>query len=456
MAHGTTQVDLRFDDAVDDAKSPDGDMGEPDEPVIYDVLGIGFGPSNLALAIALIEQDQQVEMPVTARFLERQPEFGWHRGMLLEDATMQVSFLKDLVTTRRPTSEFSFLNYLHAKGRLVDFINHKTLFPLRVEFHDYLEWCAERFSGMVDYGTEVTALMPVYGAEGVRCLEVHTNAGTYRARNVVVGTGLVPNLPEGIHESARIWHNRSLCEQAGAFDGTSPRRFVVVGAGQSGAEAVAHLHERFPDAEVCAVFARYGYSPSDDSPFANRVFDPAAVDDYYTAPESVKQRLLDYHGNTNYSAVDLELIEELYRRSYRERVLGKQRLRVLNTSCVDEVTELPDGVDVRVRSLVDGTRTRLDADAVVYATGYRPADPGTLLGELEPYCLHDEQGRLQVQRDYRVRTSGDLRAGIYLQGGTEHTHGITSSLLSNTAVRVGEIRDSLVASLSRQSAGVSR
>jgi L-ornithine N5-oxygenase len=32
-----------------------------------------------------------------------------------------------------------------------------------------------------------------------------------------------------------------------------------------------------------------------------------------------------------------------------------------------------------------------------------------------------------------------------LQGGTEHTHGITSALLSNTAIRVGEILESVVA-----------
>ena len=33
--------------------------------------------------------------------------------MLLEDATMQVSFLKDLVTLRNPASEYGFLSYLH-------------------------------------------------------------------------------------------------------------------------------------------------------------------------------------------------------------------------------------------------------------------------------------------------------------------------------------------------------
>jgi L-ornithine N5-oxygenase len=55
---------------------------------------------------------------------------------------MQVTFLKDLATIRNPTSRFSFLAYLRERGRLLDFINHKSLFPSRVEVHDYLEWAA--------------------------------------------------------------------------------------------------------------------------------------------------------------------------------------------------------------------------------------------------------------------------------------------------------------------------
>ncbi|MGW2704658.1 SidA/IucD/PvdA family monooxygenase [Streptomyces sp. NPDC001340] len=43
---------------------------------------------------------------------------------------------------RNPVSPLSFVAYLSAQGRLSDFINHQTLFPTRIEFHDYLEWAA--------------------------------------------------------------------------------------------------------------------------------------------------------------------------------------------------------------------------------------------------------------------------------------------------------------------------
>ncbi|MEJ3748217.1 lysine N(6)-hydroxylase/L-ornithine N(5)-oxygenase family protein [Actinomycetes bacterium KLBMP 9797] len=417
---------------------------------MYDVVGVGFGPSNLALAIALAEQD----IPLAAVFLERQPRFGWHRGMLLDDATMQVSFLKDLVTLRNPSSAFTFLRYLHGKGRLIDFINHKNLFPLRVEFHDYLEWAAAQVEDQVRYGHEVVGLAPAppdgdgeigYVDVTVRHSSEQSDgeAHTYRARNLVFATGLRPCLPDGVTTSARIWHNSDLLARLAALP-DPPRRFVVVGAGQSAAEVTAHLHERYPGAEVCGVFSRYGYSPADDSSFANRIFDPDAVGEFFDAPQDVKRALIDYHGNTNYSVVDVDLIDDLYRRVYREKVLGTERLRLFNVSRLVDTVETPGGVRATVESLATGVKTVLDADVVVYATGYQPADPSQLLGEVAPYCRRDENGRLRVARDYRVVTAPELRAGVYLQGGTEHTHGITSSLLSNTAVRVADILRSIV------------
>ncbi|MER5213906.1 lysine N(6)-hydroxylase/L-ornithine N(5)-oxygenase family protein [Streptomyces sp. NPDC002838] len=421
-----------------------------DAPPVHDLIGIGFGPSNVAMAIALSEHNARVgeQEAISAHFFEQQPRFGWHRGMLIDDATMQVSFLKDLVTLRNPASEFSFLCYLKSKGRLIDFINHKNLFPLRVEFHDYFEWAAAKVEDMVSYGHEVVGVAPVIRDGAVDHLEVTVRAGeglaVHRARNLVIGTGLRPLMPEGVERGERVWHNSELLAKVDELEGTSPSRFIVVGAGQSAAENVAYLHRRFPQAEVCAVFSRYGYSPADDSSFANRIFDPEAVDEYFAAPENVKRRLMDYHGNTNYSVVDIDLIDDLYRQMYQEKVLGTERLRFLNVSRLADVKETPEKVRATVKSLVTGEETFLDADVVVFATGYSPADPLGLLGEVADRCLRDDEGRVRVERDYRVATDPGLHCGIYLQGGTEHTHGITSSLLSNTAIRVGEILDSLL------------
>ncbi|MFE6780071.1 lysine N(6)-hydroxylase/L-ornithine N(5)-oxygenase family protein [Streptomyces sp. NPDC057702] len=424
-----------------------------DTETIYDLLGIGFGPSNLALAIAIEEHNTHARTQdrIRARFLEKQATFGWHRGMLIDDATMQVSFPKDLVTMRDPTSDYSFLYYLKEQGRLVDFLNQKTLFPLRIEFHDYFEWAAGRLAHLVDYAAEVVAVTPVTIDGEVRYFDVTSRAGgslhVRRTRDICVATGMRHRLPEGAPSSERVLHNRDLVPRVAELAGAPLRRVVVLGAGQSAAETVGYLHRAFPEAEVCAVFAKYGYTPADDSPFANRIFDPEAVDAYYQAPNEVKESLLGYHRSTNYSAVDIELIESLYRTQYQERVQGKERLRMLNVSRLRAVESDTDGLRVTVEFLPTGEQQVLEADLLVYATGYLPPDPGTLLGEAGALCHRDEEGALRVDRDHRVAVADHVRAGIYLQGSTEHTHGITSTLLSHTAVRVGEILDSV---LSRQ------
>ncbi|MFE1774103.1 lysine N(6)-hydroxylase/L-ornithine N(5)-oxygenase family protein [Streptomyces sp. NPDC059008] len=419
---------------------------------IADVVGIGFGPSNLALAIALedIAGTGAGSSEVGMKFYERQPEFGWHRGMLMEDATMQVSFLKDLATMRNPMSRYTFVSYLQEKGRIAEFINSKTLYPLRVEFHDYLEWAAHRFQSNVSYGSEITGIRPVVENGVVEYVDVvgRTSGGpetvVQRTRNVVIGLGLTPRLPEGVEESERIWHSSRLLHRAGALT-RDARSLVVVGSGQSAAEAADYLHRTFPDAVVHTVLSRYGYSVADDSPFVNGIFDPEAVDQFFDAPSEAKQRLLDYHGNTNYSVVDLDLSQDLYRRSYQEKVLGKQRLRMLNTSRVTSVDEHAAGVRVVVESMSSGHPQTLDADAVVFATGYRPSDPVPLLQDLLSECKRDEEGRLSVERDYRVTTSDAVRCGIYVHGAsTESSHGLSAGLLSNTAVRSGEIADSIL------------
>lgn len=429
-----------------------------DSEVVHDILGIGFGPSNLALSIAVEEHNKSLpaDSRLNALFLERQPRFGWHRGMLIDDATMQVSFLKDLVTLRNPTSDYSFLCFLREQGRLIDFLNQKTLFPLRVEFHEYFEWAAERVSHLVSYGSEVVAVDPVRGDDGeVAFFDVTTRdpAGngatvTRRARNISVAMGLEPHVPPGLELGERLWHNSELIPRATELSdaGQPVRRAVVLGAGQSAAEAVDYLHRTFPDAEVCSVFAKYGYTPADDSPFANRIFDPEAVDVYFSAPSEVKQSLLDYHRSTNYSVVDMDLIEALYATAYREKVAGRERLRFLNVSRVRAVDAGADGgLDVAVEFLPTGEKQVLSADVLVLATGYRPRDLGSLLGEAAKLCLRDDGDEIRVGRDHRVETVPEVTAGLYLQGGTEHTHGLTSTLLSTVAVRAEEIHRSVQA-----------
>ena len=80
----------------------------------------------------------------TASSSSRAAEFDWHPGMLLDDATLQVPFMADLVTMADPTSPYSFLSFLKDTGRLYSFYIRESFYPLRREYNDYCRWAADR------------------------------------------------------------------------------------------------------------------------------------------------------------------------------------------------------------------------------------------------------------------------------------------------------------------------
>lgn len=416
----------------------------------FDVVGVGLGPSNLALAIAIDEHNSKdADRPLSVRFLERQPSFGWHKGMLLEDTTMQVTFLKDLVTLRNPTSSRTFVNYLHQHGRLAAFINQRDFFPSRIEFHDYLEWAAGSIRDSVTYGRCVVSISPEHGANGeVQSFAITSQDAssgdaleTLTATNVVLGTGIVPRLPDGVEQSATVWHSSQLLlNVSGRRQEHQPETVAIVGSGQSAAEAAAFLHHQFPEAEILCLMSKYGYTPADDSPFVNSIFDPSGLDLFYDADEAAKQRIFELHANTNYSVVDKPLIDELFRRAYREAVSGRRRLRMLPLRRFESVSPSGAGQSVEVTNLLDGTTEAHAADIVVFATGYRPMDSRGLFGDFGASFQLGRMGLPAVSRSHRIKYSGGFHtAGVYVQGGTEHSHGLSSSLLSNVPVRAGEI-----------------
>ena len=80
------------------------------------------------------------------------------------------------------------------------------------------------------------------------------------------------------------------------------------------------------------------------------------------------------HRSTNYSVVDIELINELYATEYQEMVRGPRRLFMRRASEITSaVARLRIGIEVAVRSNLDGSPTRSSCDALILATGFTPA-----------------------------------------------------------------------------------
>jgi L-ornithine N5-oxygenase len=408
-------------------------------PRTYDAIGIGFGPSNLALAAALRET-----APTAAgfnfRFLERSPTFVWHGNMLLDNSRMQISFLKDLVTLRNPASRFSFINYLHQKQRLQDFINLNTFYPSRHEFNDYLSWVADQFADHCDYGEEVLSVEPELSGRKVQCLRVRSRSNSGQeserlAQNVVISVGGSPRIPDEFQPWSahpRVFHSSNYLDAIGQLK--HPKRVAIIGSGQSAAEIFLDLHDRDPNISVDMISRAPAMRPADSSPFVNQIFNTDYTDYVYRQPSEDRQNLLYEFGNTNYAVADLDLIESIFDVLYQQKVTSTQRHNVFYRRRIGRVDVDQDAVALEILSLDDSPQMTCRYDAVVLATGYNRQHHKELLKPLQKYFVNDEVGR-----DYRVETTPDCQAGIFLQGCCEATHGLSDTLLSVLPIRAKEI-----------------
>jgi L-ornithine N5-oxygenase len=435
----------------DPIDSPDPPDGSP-RAAVFDVVGLGFGPSNLALAVALRERDA-VDGLRDVLFVESRNTFEWHPGMLFADARMQVSFLKDLVTLRNPRSPFSFLSYVWEQGRLSEFINLEDFRPTRREFTDYLRWAASQVGDLVRYSCEAVAVAPVAGGDGrIEALEVTVRdvatgrRETHRARNVVLGAGREPLIPAGVAVGVPwILHSQDFLPRIPDLfpqrDGA--HRFVVVGDGQSAAEVFAWLAAEYPRARVTAALRGLAYRPMDDSPFVNEWFFPERVGDFYRLPPDARRSLLGQLRNTNYSVVDLQLIERIYRAVYDARVAGRTGLELLPRSELVGAQERDGRVVVELVDRIEGRPRPIEADALILATGFASPKRPALLDGLRPWLEVDDDGSYRVERSYRVRPLPGFEPGVYLQGYCQRSHGIADTLLSIVSIRAAEILDAI-------------
>jgi L-ornithine N5-oxygenase len=417
-------------------------LGTPDEP--YDLIGLGFGPSNVALAIAA----QEIAPDRRCLFLERSPNTRWHEGMLIDGARMQISFLKDLVSLRNLTSPFTFLQYEKAKGRLEKFVNLAEFRPTRLEFQDYLQWVAAQFAGMVRYRSAVRAVTPVRDDDGAlslfRVTATDTTTGEvveYHARNLVHALGGVPRVPEAVTLGPTVLHSSAFLPTVpGTFtDHDREWEFAVAGDGQSAGEIAHYFLDRYRNARVHLILPGYSLRATDNNPFANEQYFEANADDFYSRGEANQRAYADSLRNTNYGVVEAGFLDDLYQLAYADEVRGRTRLLVHGGSRVTRAGAAGPDIRIRVDSRFGGESRELRADGLVLATGYRRRLDPTMYHDVLPYLDADGDGRPVVSRDHRVRTTAELTCGLYVQGFAEATHGLGDTLLSLLPFRSKQI-----------------
>ncbi|WP_137990398.1 lysine N(6)-hydroxylase/L-ornithine N(5)-oxygenase family protein [Streptomyces vilmorinianum] len=407
----------------------------------HDVVAIGCGPFNLGLA-ALASTVDDLDLVV----LEEQPELTWHRGMMFGDASMQVNFLADLVTLVAPSHPLSFLAYLHDMDRLYTFTVRENFFPSRREYEDYLRWTAAR----------LPAVRFSHRAEEVRwdaaaerfTVDAVRGDGTrlrMRARNLVLGIGTAPYVPDALAElpEAGLVHTSDYLYRAS--DVAAAGKVTVVGSGQSGAEVVVDLLGRNLEGgpAVSWLTRTLSFAPLDYTKMNLELTTPAYMQYFHSLPQDVRDRLVgeQWQFYKGISTDTLEAVHELLYRRQLEHGLADVELRfgiTVESAAVDAAGQTV----LSCRHRDTGERFEHTTDLVVAATGYRNRTPA-FLEPVDGLLLRDGRGRPRVRLDHSVELAEGVTGRVFVANAEIHSHGVSAPNLDIGAVRNATILNAI-------------
>jgi lysine N6-hydroxylase len=391
---------------------------------MHDFIGIGLGPFNLGLA-CLTDPVEELD----GVFLEARDELAWHPGMMLDEATLQVPFLADLVTMADPSSRWSFLSYLKETGNLYPFYIRESFYPLRSEYDDYCRWAAERLES-VRFGQAVTAVEHDPDHHGTGAYVVTTSTGEeHRGRRLVLGTGTTPRRPEalagmGIHSADYLPHKAALQ----ALDS-----ITIVGSGQSAAEIYRDLLTESADHGYRLTWLTRSprFFPMEYTKLTLEMTSPEYTSYFQGLPELTRARLLRDQRSL-YKGISGDLVDEIFDLHYRLRVQGGGlHTTLITNTAVIGATHDGTAYDLELHHEETDERFGLRTQGLVLATGYAAQVP-TFLDPVRDRIAWDEQGRYVVSPTYSVDHGG---GEIFVQNAEEHTHGLVAPDLGMGAHR---------------------
>lgn len=395
--------------------------------------GVGVGPSNLSLACLLFGQPG-----LSGMFFDRKPEFSWHEGLMIPGATIQVALFKDLVTLADPRNRFSFISYLHETGRLYHFLNARFDEVPRQEFSNYMKW-ASRKNSLVNFGEDVVNLAL---DDDDDLFLVQTTKRSIKAECVSIAVGTEPYVPDFSvrHLDTEQFH---VCEFAWKGGHLARKRVVVVGGGQSGAEAFLNLISRDDDRaprQVAWVSRRENFLPMDDSPFTNEYFMPCHSENFFARDHEyrtsfVKRNVLASDG------ISERTLREIYQRIYTLQLIDGKPPQVIlvPNRAVQDVRRDGAGWMLKLDHLTFGHSETLDADVVIWATGYRPARMNFLAPLAHRF---DREGNeIRINDNFAARWDGPKGRYIFLLNTARIQRGLADPNLSLMAWRSQRVID---------------
>jgi lysine N6-hydroxylase len=407
-----------------------------------DVAAIGCGPFNLGLA-ALGSTVRDLDLLV----FDARPELTWHRGLMFDDAALQLSFLADLVTLIDPTHPLSFLAYLRDAERMYAFYIREEFHPTRREYEAYLRWVAGRLDSLCfSHRVERVEWDERAGRFRLWVRRADATALEVMARDLVLGIGTEPWLPSSLQglpparllHAADYLHRRSDVERA--------RHISVIGSGQSGAEVILDLLQRSAAGgpSLSWLTRTRSFAPLDYTKLVLEMTTPAYVRYFHALPQATKDRLVAEQWQ-HYKGISGEVIARIFDQLYQRELgagLAPVELRC-GVAVEDSSVDAAGRVTLACRDRDSGTAFEHHTELVIAATGYRERRP-SFLAPIEELVGRDELGRYRVRLNHSVELADAIPGRIFVANAELHSHGVAAPDLGISAYRNATILNTIL------------
>jgi lysine N6-hydroxylase len=406
-----------------------------------DLIGVGAGPANLSLASLLTTARERGLTSITATFFECEATVCWHSLQMFPGSLMQTEFYRDLVTPIDPTSKFSFLNYLKTQARLDQFFCSSTIYPTRREFEDYFRWVAGQIVEVI-FGVGVNCVD--YDAKKHLFVVDAETYGRCMTKNVVFGCGPRPRSGVEVSRSDRVVDVSRLL--AFTFP-ESLNRILVVGGGQSAAECLNYLLDKFWERPVRVdwVTSETSFRALDTSNFSRETFSTAYAQ-MFSSLSAEARETINQEDKSVANGMPPLFAQTLYQRLYRLRHLPPSdracpAVHVQANAEIVETREEPTGVTVTAHIVSTGKTDVVVYDCVILCTGLDDQTilDSSIIGPELRRRLHENQNR----DGYAVSWDGPPDRMIFVQSQNKVTHGLGDSSFVTAAGRNAAILNSI-------------
>ena len=407
---------------------------------VYDYIGVGVGPFNLGLS-CLADPIENLN----GIFFDKSEGFDWHPGMMLQDATLQIPFMADLVTLADPTSEYSFLNYIKEQRKMYSFYIRESFYLLRQEYNQYCQWAIKKLGNTIRFNTFVDQID--YNEEGqyyvvTTICTITDEINTYRAKHIVLGTGTTPYIPKScealkdkgaIHSSSYL-NNKAKLQQKKAI--------TVVGSGQSAAEIFYDLLQEIDtyNYQLNWITRSPRFFPLEYTKLTLEMTSPEYVDYFYDLPEEKRTHLIANQKHL-YKGINQDLINDIFDLLYTKNVYGKLdvNLRTNSTLKVASFNDATQAFDLVLHQHEQDKYYRHSTEGLVLSTGYQYQMPEFIEG-IRHRIKWDEKGRFDVARNYSIDQN---ESEIFVQNVELHTHGFVTPDLGMASYKNSKIIESI-------------